>query len=499
MKFSKVFITMFIICTYHSIQGQELFNNRYILDQTAVLFLDIFNANDTIVTLGLGATFYPPFPGKMMVTKFDRGGIKIMDDVILQDSFTNYSNRPNNASIRDRKVVVVGGGGGGLANRFGWYASYDLDTGLEWYRALEPIENNQQVFFNSIILPNNHIILLRLDVPAAQNIIITTVSEVNPQGETLWESSFGSGGVNHRPGRIIALSDSTYLIGLEKYEDLGTLNIRTFLIEIDNIGNVVSTYEDPHFGTYAPRQMIPLDDGGLLYASRYLTAAVSNDNPFPDFQGYIVRQDEEYNVLWTLKTGNSSFRTDLFNMIKTMDGNYIAVGSNFDDTLDNGFGIRTGYLIKFDESGTVIWEKQYYGAFGGQHKNEFYDIVEMADSSLVLCGESTRQSEDFPQRGWLVSLDKNGNLDSLTVDVKMVEIRSEVSLSLYPNPATDYVMVELSNENIERVELYSMTGQLLRSEAVSGSRVEVSVGDLPSGVYSVLVNGRYGKRVMVRR
>jgi len=305
--------------------------------------------------------------------------------------------------------------------------------------------------------------------------------------------------VNHRPGRIVAFSDSTYLIGLEKHEDLGTLNIRTFLIEIDNIGNVVSTYEDPQFGTYAPRQMIPLDDGGLLYASRYLTAAVSNDNPFPDFQGYIVRQDEEYNVLWTLKTGNPSLRTDLFNMIETMDGNYIAVGSNFDDTLDNGFGIRTGYLIKFDESGTVIWEKQYYGAFGGQHKNEFYDIVEMADSSLVLCGESTRQSEDFPQRGWLVSLDKNGNLDSLTVDVKMVETRSKVSLDLYPNPATDYVMVELSNENIERVELYSLTGQLLRSEVVSGRRVEFSVGDLPSGVYSVLVNGRYGKRVVVRR
>jgi len=85
----------------------------------------------------------------------------------------------------------------------------------------------------------------------------------------------------------------------------------------------------------------------------------------------------------------------------------------------------------------------------------------------------------------------------MTVDVKMVETRSKVSLSAYPNPVDDYLTLELTNENIERVELYSLTGQLVRSEVVRGSRVEVSVADLPAGVYSVLVNGRYGKRVVV--
>ncbi len=497
MKLRKIIFLLLFFTFVNEIKTQEIFNNRYILDQTAVLFLDVLNINDTIVTVGLGATFYSPFPGKMMVTKFDRSGNKLTDEVILQDSFINYSNRPNNVSISGRKMTVVGGGGGGLANRFGWYASYDLDTGLEWFRVLDPIENNQQVFFNSIILPNDHLVLLRLDVPAAQNIVITTVSEVDAQGETLWESSFGSGGVNHRPGRIIVLSDSTYLIGLEKYSNTGSVNIRTLLIEVDNEGNVLSSWEDPSVGTYAPRQMISTEDDGLIYASRYLTAAASSTNPFPDFQGYIVRQDADNNILWTLKTGDSTFRTDLFNMIKTMDGHYIAIGSNFDDTLDNGFGIRTGYLVKFDEEGTIIWEKQYYGAFGGQHKNEFYDIVEMADSSLVLCGESTKFSEDFPQRGWLVGLDKNGNLDSMTVDVRMVETRSEVSLTAYPNPVDDFLTLELTNENIERVELYAVTGQLVRSEIVRGTRVELSVVDLPVGVYSVLVNGRYGKRVVV--
>jgi len=499
MKFSKVIITMVIICNYHSIQGQELFNNRYILDQTAVAFYDVFDFNDTLVSIGIGTTIYSPFPAKMIVTKFDRSGVRLMDDVILQDSFTNYNNRPNNASRFGRKIVVVGGGGGGLANRFGWYASYDLDIGLEWYREFEPIENNQQIIYNSLLLENGHLLLLSADLLESDGYIITTVSEVNPEGEILWENSFGSGGVNHRPGRIVALSDSTYLIGLEKYPSTGSgPNIHTFLIEIDNEGNVISTWDDQSTRTYAPRGMISLEDGGLIYASRYLTIpSTSSPTGFPSFQGYLVRQDSDQNVLWSLKTGSPNLRTDLFNMIKTSDGNYIAVGSNFDSIAVEGTWIRTGFLIKFDDEGTVIWEKQYYGTFGGTHKNEFYDIVEMADSSLVLCGVSTKSSEDFPQRGWLVSLDKNGNLDSLTVDVKMVETRSEVSLVLYPNPATDYVMVELSNENIERVELYSMTGQLLRSEAVSGSRVEVSVGDLPSGVYSVLVNGRYGKRLVV--
>ena len=473
----------------------QVFNNRYILDQTSMAFHDLFFVDDTLMTIGFGSTFYHPFPAKLMITKFNRAGEVLDYDIAMVDSLTGYVPRINTASRLNRKFVIGGGGGGGLHNRFGFYALYDLDNGLEWFRSLEPVENNQQAFYSNLILSNDHIILLRVDVPAAQNILITTVSEVNPQGETLWESSFGGEGINHRPGKIVALTDSTYLVGLEKYSSTGT-TIQTLLIEMDQVGNVISTWEDTNTRTYAPRQMLPMEDGGLIYASRYLKV-LGSANVFPQTQGYIVRQDADQNILWTLKTGNPSLRTDLFNMIKTMDGNYIAIGSNFDETLDNGFGIRTGYLVKFDEEGTILWEKQYYGAFGGQHKNEFYDIVEMADSSLVLCGESTKFSEDFPQRGWLVSLDKNGNLDSLIVDVKMVETRSEVSLTVYPNPADTYISLELTNENIERVELYSLAGQLLRREEVYGARAEISVADLPAGVYSVLVNGRYGKRVVV--
>lgn len=491
----RYILLLFFLLNSFLLIGQG-FNNRYVIDQTAMSFYDIFEFEDTLVTIGFGATFYIPFPAKLMITQYDKTGEVISYDVILEDSLTGYIPRINTASKLGRKIVLGGGGGGGLHNRFGFYALYDIDTGIEWFREFEEINNNTQVVYSSLILPNDHVVLLRGDV-LGQGIFTTTIWEVNSIGEIIWERSFGSNGISHAPGRIVALTDSTYLIGLEKYPSSGSgPNIHTFLIEIDNVGNVLSSWDDQSTRTYAPRAMIPIEDDGLIYASRYLTAAASTSNPFPDFQGYIVRQDSDYNILWTLKTGDPAFRTDLFNMIETMDGNYIAIGSNFDDTLDNGFGILTGYLVKFDEEGTILWEKQYYGAFGGQHKNEFYDIVEMADSSLVLCGESTKFSEDFPQRGWLVSLDKNGNLDSLTVDVKMVEIRSEVSLSAYPNPADDYLTLELSNENIERVELYSLTGQLLQSEAVSGTRVEISVADLPAGVYSVLVNGRYGKRVV---
>ena len=471
-------------------KGQELFNTRYILDQTAILFFDIINVNDTIVTLGLGATFYAPFPGKMMVSKFDRQGNILIDEVILQDSFTNYSNRPNNASRRGRRIVVVGGGGGGLANRFGWYASYNLESGLEWFRELEPIDNAQQIIYNSTILENDHIVLLRSELLPTEEGITSTVWEVDTEGETMWETSFGSDGINHRAGRVVALTDSTFLIGLEKYSSTGT-SIRTELIEVDNVGNVLSTWEDPSPRTFAPRQMIPKEDGGLIYASRYLVELGASA------QGYVVRQDADQNILWTLRTGDPSLRTDLFNVIETLDGNYVAVGSNFDSIPEESAWIQTGFLMKFDDEGTVIWEKQYYGTFIGQHENKFYDIVEMADSSLVLCGESTNFSEDFPQRGWLVSLDKNGNLDSLIVDVEVIEVRSEVALSVYPNPADDHIMLELTNENIERVELYSLTGALVRSEEVRGSEASISLDGLASGVYSVLVNGRYGKRVVV--
>ena len=59
------------------------------------------------------------------------------------------------------------------------------------------------------------------------------------------------------------------------------------------------------------------------------------------------------------------------------------------------------------------------------------------------------------------------------------------NLSVYPNPATDRVFVGAQDGNvtIEKVELYNVYGQLLRSIEVSSHTAEISVGTFATGTY----------------
>ena len=59
------------------------------------------------------------------------------------------------------------------------------------------------------------------------------------------------------------------------------------------------------------------------------------------------------------------------------------------------------------------------------------------------------------------------------------------NLSVYPNPATDRVFVGAQDGNvtIEKVELYNVYGQLLRSIEVSSNTAEISVGTFATGTY----------------
>ena len=73
---------------------------------------------------------------------------------------------------------------------------------------------------------------------------------------------------------------------------------------------------------------------------------------------------------------------------------------------------------------------------------------------------------------------------SYTFDAALVSSSKDldkVKLSVFPNPATDYVEVR-GGQNVDRLVIYSVLGRQMRSFPVlSGNRYYV--GDLPSGLY----------------
>jgi len=71
----------------------------------------------------------------------------------------------------------------------------------------------------------------------------------------------------------------------------------------------------------------------------------------------------------------------------------------------------------------------------------------------------------------------NVNISNVT---GISEIESD--LTIYPNPATDNMTISTS-ENVQRVEIFNMQGQLVKAE--SGNVTSISVKDLANGMYTL--------------
>jgi Secretion system C-terminal sorting domain len=94
-------------------------------------------------------------------------------------------------------------------------------------------------------------------------------------------------------------------------------------------------------------------------------------------------------------------------------------------------------------------------------------------------------------------VDKDGNYKYSTV--LSVRLGLVTAVSVYPNPAHDYVNITLggnSNENM-LIRLFNQSGQILQERNISnagGTTVPLAVGSYPEGSYIIVVTGADGSR-----
>ncbi len=108
---------------------------------------------------------------------------------------------------------------------------------------------------------------------------------------------------------------------------------------------------------------------------------------------------------------------------------------------------------------------------------------------------------------WITQLDKNNiTLISFVQDLNSNEIYQVSTLnyqepdftnidqpeshynSVYPNPVSDNIIIANSNGNeIRLVSFFNLQGQKVKSVATSGQMINISVNDLPDGIYYVTI------------
>ncbi len=70
-------------------------------------------------------------------------------------------------------------------------------------------------------------------------------------------------------------------------------------------------------------------------------------------------------------------------------------------------------------------------------------------------------------------------------------IAETINMNIYPNPTSSFINIESYN-NIQKVEIYNTTGQIIQSFSINNSLAKLDVSNLKSGIYLIKVRHEKG-------
>lgn len=85
-------------------------------------------------------------------------------------------------------------------------------------------------------------------------------------------------------------------------------------------------------------------------------------------------------------------------------------------------------------------------------------------------------------------------LDSVVLST--AELQKELKVSIYPNPASDFITLK-SLELITEISLLSLDAKTLKKEFINSASIhyQVNVSALPKGIYFVLISSLDGRKI----
>jgi hypothetical protein len=221
------------------------------------------------------------------------------------------------------------------------------------------------------------------------DILLTYTDSV---GNFKWAKTYGT--IDEEIGNyIIRNINDSYTI-MANYQSLGEMRI--LLLNIDSLGNQnwSKVYNGIGFASNYNKQrgFSNTSDGGIVVTGTNSSSSFDNDI-------FLFKTDINGNLQWSKTFEANNGNVDVgASVISTIDGNIILTGTF------NGIGGNDIFLSKFDNSGNMIWARNFSG-YSDDWANYVY---ENNKEEIVVVGgtRSFTLSDDI----FLLNTDKNGDL-----------------------------------------------------------------------------------------
>ncbi|MEW6367844.1 MAG: CARDB domain-containing protein [Acidobacteriota bacterium] len=218
------------------------------------------------------------------------------------------------------------------------------------------------------------------------------VFKLDASGNTAWQKILSGSGYEY-PYGISRTSDGGFLCAGWSSSPPGA-QTDAWILKLDSAGNVVwqRMYGTGKSNDYIT-SVIQARDGGFFFAG-YTENRWATDKDL-----WVGRLSSTGDMVWEKTWGGSSYEYGE-SAIQIRAGDYVVAGW----TRSFGAGSIDGFVIRFAESGSIVWQKTY----GAPGDNKLQCITETHTGDLVACG-STYPAGATPD-AWVLKLDLAGNI-----------------------------------------------------------------------------------------
>ena len=155
-------------------------------------------------------------------------------------------------------------------------------------------------------------------------------------------------------------------------------------------------------------------DQGMYVAARPDGSCfVSGTRGLSGWDAWVIALDSDGNELWERTVGGSGPEFG-YSIIATADGGALLAGmagSNDGDVSTPLHGEYDGWLVKFDATGNIEWDRTY----GGSSVDHFNDVLALPDGGHLIIGSSISTNGDINDNHgnwdvWVMRVDASGEI-----------------------------------------------------------------------------------------
>jgi len=236
-------------------------------------------------------------------------------------------------------------------------------------------------------------------------------TKIDALGNVQWRKYFG-GTNNDRAHAVVQSNDGGFVMsGFSESDDFDISDTKGsydfWVIKITSTGNLVWERSLGGSGIEISYDIAKTTDNGYVITGNTFSndTDVSKNNGESDV--WLIKLADNGNLLWEKTYGGTQF--DAAQAVYTArDGGFLIVGNSKSSDLDAdaNMGENDLWVIKTDDNGALIWQQN----FGGTDLDYGFDVLENADKSILVVGEST--SKDF------ANLQNRGMSDIIVIKIK---------------------------------------------------------------------------------